>query len=92
MIIDLIRRPDLLKASVVHHSDRIRHVDGFFLIMGDIDKGDPQLLLQALQLVLHGTPQLQIQRTKGFVQKKHLRIIHKRSGYGYSLTLTAGKL
>ena len=61
MIIDLIRRPDLLKASVVHHSDRIRHVDGFFLIVSDIDKGDPQLLLQALQLVLHGTPQLQIQ-------------------------------
>ena len=92
MIIDLIRRPDLLKASMVHHSDRIRHVDGFFLIVGDIDKGDPQLLLQALQFVLHGTPQLQIQRTKRFVQKKYLRIVHKCSGYGHTLALTAGKL
>ncbi len=52
----------------------------------------PELLLQALQLVLHGTPQLQIQRTKGFVQKKYLRIVHKCSGYGHTLALTAGKL
>ena len=91
MVIDLIRRSDLLKAAVVHHCDRVRHIDGFFLVVGDIDKRDPQLLLQAFQLVLHGTPQLQIQCAKGFIQKKDFRIVHKSSGNGYTLTLTAGK-
>jgi len=91
MIVDLIRRSDLLKAAVVHHCDRVGHIDSFFLVVSDIDKRDPQFLLQAFQLMLHGTPQLQIQCPKRFIQKKDFRIVHKCSGNGYTLTLTAGK-
>ena len=91
MIIDLIWCADLLELALIHHHDPIRHIDGFFLVMGDIDKGDPKLLLQAFQFQLHGPAKLQIQRSKGFIQKQDSRIIGKGSGDCHTLFLTAGQ-
>ena len=91
MIIYFIWCSDLLKASVVHHCDRVRHIDGFFLIVGNVNKCNSKLLLQMLQLMLHGSPQLQIQCTQRLVQKKDFRVIHQCPGNRYSLPLAAGK-
>ena len=60
--------------------------------MGHEDKGDPQPLLQRLQLVLHRLAQLQVQGTQGFIQKQHARLVHQRARQGHALALPAGKL
>ncbi len=60
--------------------------------MGDIDEGDPQLLLDAFQLHLHLLPKLQIQGAQGLVQEQHLGMVHQRPGNGNPLLLAAGKL
>ena len=59
--------------------------------MGHIDKGDPQCLLNALELVLHILAQPQIQRTQRFIQQQHLRSVYQSAGDGHALLLTAGK-
>ena len=60
--------------------------------MGDVDKGDAQLLLQALEFLLHLAAQLQIQGAQGLVQQEDFRPVDKGSGNGHPLLLPAGKL
>ena len=58
--------------------------------MGYIDKGDANLLLNLLQLVLHFLTQLQIQCTKRLIQKQHLRFIHQSTRNCDTLLLSPG--
>ena len=60
-IVDLFRGTHLLDIALVHDHNGIRHGKCLFLVMGNIDKGDPQLIFQADQLILHVLAQLQIQ-------------------------------
>ena len=60
--------------------------------MGHINKGDPHLLLDTLQLVLHILAQPKIQRAQRLVQQQHLGTVHQRPGNGHTLLLSAGKL
>ena len=76
----------------MHDADAVGHVDSLFLIMGDIDKSDPQTLLQPFQFQLHLSAQLQIQCSQRFIQQQHLRLIDHRSGNGNALLLSARKL
>ena len=45
MIINLIRCSDLLESTLIHNCDTIRHIDGLFLIMRDIDKSNTKFFL-----------------------------------------------
>ena len=92
MVVDLVRSAGLLETPLVHDHDPVRHVDGLFLVMSDIDKGNSKLLLQTLQFQLHSTPQLQIQGSKRFIQKQYTWIIGKCSGNRHPLLLSTGQL
>ena len=76
----------------MHDTDAVRHIDGFFLIVSDVNKRDPQLLLQTFQFQLHLSAQLQIQCSQRFIQQQHLRLIDHRSGNGNALLLSTGQL
>jgi hypothetical protein len=54
-------RADLQNLALVHHSDAIRHCDGFFLIVRHKNKGDVQILLHVFEFVAHFQTQLMIQ-------------------------------
>ena len=60
--------------------------------MGHINKGDPHLLLDTLQLVLHILAQPKIQRAQRLVQQQYLGTVHQCPGNGHTLLLSAGKL
>ena len=92
LVVDFFRRADLLKAAATHDGDAVGHVDGLFLIVRDVDEGDAQLFLQALELKLHLAAELQIQRAQRLIQQQQFRFWRKRAGDGDALTLTAGKL
>jgi len=53
LVVDLLRGSHLLDIALVHDDDGVRHGQCLFLVMGDVDKGDSQLILQPDQLVLH---------------------------------------
>ena len=61
LIVDLLRGTHLLDIALVHDYDGIRHGQCLFLVVGNIDKGDAQLIFQADQLILHVLAQLQVQ-------------------------------
>ena len=44
-VIDFFGRTDLLDIALVHNHNGVRHGKGFFLVMGDIDKGNAQFIL-----------------------------------------------
>ena len=92
LVVDALGVADLLDAAAVHHGHRVRHGQGLLLVVGDVDEGDAQLLLHALELHLHLLAQLQIQRAQRLVQQQHLRLVHQRAGDGDALLLAAGQL
>ena len=68
-----------------------RHGERLFLVVGDVDEGDAQLLLHRLELDLHLLAQLQIQRAQRLVQQQHLRLVDQRARDGDALLLAAGQ-
>ena len=59
--------------------------------MSDIDEGDAELLLKALELDLHLLAQLEIQSAERLVQQQYAGIVDQRACNGHALFLTAGK-
>ena len=91
-VIDILGTAGLQDLAPPHDQHPVRHGQGFFLVVGHVNKGDAQGLLDALQLQLHFLSQFQVQGPERLVQKQHLRLIDQRPGNSYPLLLTAGKL
>ena len=59
--------------------------------MGHIDKGDVCLLLDALELNLHGLAQLEVKGAQGLVEQQHVGLVGQGPGNGNALLLSAGQ-
>jgi hypothetical protein len=92
VLIDLGGRADLFEPSVGKHGQPVTHRQSLVLVMGDIDEGDADFVLDALQLDLHPLPQLEVERPEGLVQEQDTRPVDEGPGQGDPLPLTAGKL
>ena len=90
--VDLFCGADLLDLARAHHGDPVGHGQGFFLVVGHEDEGDPGFKLQPLQLDLHFLAQLQVQRRQGFIEEEDLRLRGQRTCQRHALLLAAGKL
>ena len=90
--IQLARRGQLLDAPLVEHRDAIRHGQGLALVVGHVDEGDAELLLQALELDLHFLAQLQVERAQRLIEQQHLGMIDERARQRHALALPAGEL
>ena len=60
--------------------------------MRDVDEGDPDLVLDALQLQLHLLAELEIERAERLVEQQHLRVVDERARERDALLLAAGQL
>ena len=58
LAIDLLRRTDLLDRAAIHHADPVGDGERFFLIVGDIDRGDADRALDVANLVAQVGPEL----------------------------------
>ena len=61
------------------------------LIVGDVDRGHTQALLQSLDLDPHLHPQLGVQVGERLVEQEHLRLTHDGAAHGDALALPAGE-
>src|SRR5262249_50756093 len=52
-LIDRLGRAALLDAPAIHHRHPVGHGERLLLVVGDVDEGDPDPALDALQLRLH---------------------------------------
>ena len=83
---------DLLDPALAHHRDPVAHRERLFLVVGDVDEGDPDLALDALELQLHGLAQLQVEGAQGLVEEQGAGVVDQGPGQGHPLLLATAKL
>ena len=84
--------PELLDPAVVHHRDPVAHRERLLLVVGDVDEGDPDLDLDALELDLELLSELEVERAERLVEQQHVRPVDEGAGEGDALLLAAGQL
>ena len=78
--IDLFRRAHLLPPAVVHQHHAVGHFQRFFLVVGDEDRGDVQLVVEPAQPAAQLLAHLGVQRAEGLVEQQHPRLDRQRPG------------
>ena len=92
VLVQLGRSPELLDPARVHDRDRVGHRHRLFLVMGDVDEGDPEVALQPLDEELHLLSELQVEGAERLVEQEHARAVDERASQGDPLCLAAGEL
>ena len=92
LLVDLLRRAHLLDLALVHHHDAVGHLQRLFLVVGDEDRGDVQLVVQPAQPAPQLLAHLGVERAERLVQQQHLRLDRQRARQRHALPLAAGEL
>ena len=92
LLVDLGGRGDLDDLAVVHDRDAVGDRHRLFLVVGDDQEGQAELLLQVGQLELGLLAQLLVERAERLVEEQHLRLLGERAGERDALALAAGQL
>ncbi len=61
LLVDVVRRADLLDLAVVHHRDPVAHDHRLGLVVGDVQRGDAQVLEESTDLLLQAGLQFGVQ-------------------------------
>jgi hypothetical protein len=91
-IVELERRPHLLDAAPAHDHDGRAHGHGLDLVVGHVDHGGLEPLVELLQLGPHFNPQLGVQVGERLVEEENLRLAHDGPAESDALPLAAGEL
>jgi hypothetical protein len=91
-VVDVERRADLLDLAVAEYRDPVRHRHRLGLIVGDVDHGDPDLAMNALELNLHLLAQILVERAQRLVEQEHVGVEHEAARQRHPLLLAAGQL
>ena len=92
VVVDLGRGTDLLHDALVHHHDAICQRHRLDLVVGDVDRGDFQLVAEVFDLGAGGDAELGVEVGERLVHQEHVRFAHDGAGEGDALALAAGKL
>ena len=91
-MVKIIRCIQLGNPEVIEHHDPVGQSKSLFLIMGDIDHRNLQLLLNLLQLLPQHHLDLRIQSGHGFIKQDDIGVQNKGTGDRDALLLAAGEL
>ena len=91
-IVNLVGRADLLDHPLVHHRDLGRHGHRLDLVVGDVDHGVPQLVVQLLDLQPHLGAELGVEVGERLVEEAEADLLDERAADRDALALAAGKL
>lgn len=78
-------------APGVHHGEIIGHGQGFLLVVGNQDGGNPGVAEDAFDLAAQAHPEGGVQGTEGFVQEDDVRGDGQGPGQGDALAFTPGE-
>src|SRR5229473_3584824 len=80
---------DLLDAAMVHDRDAVRCRHRLGLVVGDIDRGDAEFIVQTADLAAHFLAQIGVEVGERLVQQQDFRLHHQRAGQRHPLLLAA---
>ena len=92
LVVDLLRRADLLDHAHIHHDHPVGDGERLLLVVRDVDRGDVEPALQLAQLDAHLGPQLGIEVAERLVEQHHGRREGDGAGQRHALLLAAGEL
>jgi hypothetical protein len=90
-VVEHVGRGDLLQDAAAHHRHPVSHRHRLDLVVGDVQRGDPQVLLQAEDLRPGLHPQLGVEVGQRFVHQEGGRFPHDRPAHGDPLALATGQ-
>ena len=91
MHVQLGRAVDLLDEAVLHDDDAGTHGHGFRLVVGNIDEGGVQALVQLADFNTHLDTELGVEVGQRFVHQEDFRITDDGTAEGNALALAAGE-
>ena len=91
-VVDLVRRASLHHDAVAHHDDPVGERERLGLVMRDVDAGQSEACVDALDLGTHLDTQLGVEIRERLVEQKQPRVQHQRAGDRDALLLPAGEL
>ena len=92
MLVDLVRRADLLDLALVHQHHLVGHLQRLLLVVRDEDAGDVQLVVQAPQPAAQLLAHLGVERPNGSSSSSTLRLHASARASATALPLAAGEL
>ena len=87
-----VGRVVLLQQAAVHHRHLVGHGHRFELVVGDVDDGGVEVLVEALQLRAHLHAELGVEVGERLVHQEGARVAHQRPAERHALLLAAGEL
>ncbi len=91
-VVNLLRRTDLFHAPLVHDRDLVGHRHRLEMVVGDIDRGRLDAIVQVAQLAAHHMEKLGVERAQRLVHQEGLRTAHHGSPERYAVAVAAGEL
>ncbi len=92
LVIDVVGGADLLDLALAHDAEAIGQFEGFFLIMGDEDRGVAGAVVHFAQPLAQLAADLGIKRAKGLVEQQHGGLDGEGPGERDALALAAREL
>ena len=89
LVIQLLRRAHLLQKTFVHHRDPLAHRHRLDLVVGDVDHGRLEALVEPGDLGTGLHAQLGIEVRERLVHEEHRRLADDRTTEGDPLALAA---
>ena len=87
LVVKLQRGAELFHHTLVEHSDAVTHGHGLNLVMGHVNHGRAQLLVQPGQLDAHVHAQRGVKVRQRLVKQKNLGLAHDGAPDGHPLAL-----
>ena len=92
VVVQLLGRPDLLELALVHDRDPGAHRHRLDLVVGDVDRGRAEALVEARDLGARLDAELGVEVGERLVHQEHGRLAHDRATERDALALAAGQL
>src|SRR3989442_1709534 len=87
--VDLDRAPDLLDPAVPHHRDAVGDRERLLLVVGDVDRRDPEVLLDLADLAAKSKADLRVERRQRLIEQEDFRPAGERPPQPHALPLAA---
>ena len=78
-LVEIVRRPVLLQLPAIHHRDAIGHPHRLDLVVGDVDHGLADLVLDALELGAHVRTERRVEVRERLVEQEDRRLHDHRA-------------
>ena len=91
VVVEHLRRVDLQEHALAHHRHAVAHRHRLDLVVGDVDRGDAEVLLERLDVGSHLHAELRVEVRQRLVHQEHLGIADDRTPHRHPLALAAGE-